>query len=237
MSNISKVEKDIINALEYIIDQGTASATALQRKFCIGYAHASRIIDFLEEKGYISEIDTCEPRKVLISKLDFTETLKSDLLLTYNIENDCSTSCFQNHNRGKTNNIYLAQGYVAKNYYPCCSNGNVECNSFFTEIFDSFKKAKEYLVEVFECAFREIFLSDRMLENETTEEKEPKNILAKWKQEYINKYIHYALSITLIDTSNEEIWKNRQNINSVGNLRESQKGEWRLRYTGEVQTR
>ncbi len=40
----------------------------LQRRFKIGYNRAARIIDMLEEDGYIGPVDGSKPRKVFLEK-------------------------------------------------------------------------------------------------------------------------------------------------------------------------
>ena len=49
-----------------------ASASLLQRRFKIGYNRAARIIDMLEEDGYIGPVDGSKPRKVFLEK-EFAE--------------------------------------------------------------------------------------------------------------------------------------------------------------------
>jgi S-DNA-T family DNA segregation ATPase FtsK/SpoIIIE len=55
-------------ACEFIIDQGGASTSSLQRKFKIGYNRAARLIDLMEEQGFISEAKGSKPRDVLITE-------------------------------------------------------------------------------------------------------------------------------------------------------------------------
>ena len=43
----------------------------LQRRLRIGYARAARLIDQLEESGYISPMDGSKPRQVLITKEEY----------------------------------------------------------------------------------------------------------------------------------------------------------------------
>jgi len=45
------------------------SPAFIQRKFKMGYARAARIIDQLENKGYIAQRDGSKPRKVIKSYL------------------------------------------------------------------------------------------------------------------------------------------------------------------------
>ena len=55
-------------AIEVVIDMGQASASAIQRKFKVGYARASRIIDQMEERGIISGYQGSKPREILMTK-------------------------------------------------------------------------------------------------------------------------------------------------------------------------
>lgn len=58
-------------ALKICIDNGVASATMLQRKLSIGYPKAARIIEQMEERGYISTADGAKQRSVYISIEEF----------------------------------------------------------------------------------------------------------------------------------------------------------------------
>ncbi|MEK4908621.1 DNA translocase FtsK [Niallia sp. FSL M8-0099] len=55
-------------ACEFIIEQGGASTSSLQRKFKIGYNRAARLIDMMEKQGFISEARGTKPRDVLITE-------------------------------------------------------------------------------------------------------------------------------------------------------------------------
>ncbi|MBQ3435581.1 MAG: DNA translocase FtsK [Bacilli bacterium] len=52
--------------VEFVIENGKASASLLQRKFKLGYNRAARIIDLLEERGIVGPANGSKPRKVLI---------------------------------------------------------------------------------------------------------------------------------------------------------------------------
>ena len=56
------------DAIDIAIETKQISASFLQRKLGLGYARASRLIDQMEEKGYISARDGNNPRQVLISQ-------------------------------------------------------------------------------------------------------------------------------------------------------------------------
>jgi S-DNA-T family DNA segregation ATPase FtsK/SpoIIIE len=57
-----------IQAMKVIIENKKASASFLQRRLRLGYARASRIIDLLEEKGFIGPQDGSKPRNILIGQ-------------------------------------------------------------------------------------------------------------------------------------------------------------------------
>lgn len=59
------------DAKEEIIRAGKASASLLQRRLKVGYARAARILDLLEEEGFIGPSDGAKPRELL--KADFTK--------------------------------------------------------------------------------------------------------------------------------------------------------------------
>ncbi len=53
-------------ALEYVLSTKYASASMLQRRMRIGYTRAARLIDMMEERGYVGPADGPRPREVLI---------------------------------------------------------------------------------------------------------------------------------------------------------------------------
>lgn len=59
--------------VEFVITQGKASASLLQRKFKLGYNRAARIIDLLEERGIIGPQNGSKPREVLVKLEDSDE--------------------------------------------------------------------------------------------------------------------------------------------------------------------
>ena len=58
------------DAIELVVDQGSASVSMLQRRFRIGYNRAARIIDMMEDRQVVGPADGSRPRQVLISKAD-----------------------------------------------------------------------------------------------------------------------------------------------------------------------
>ena len=52
--------------VEFVITQGKASSSLLQRRFKLGYNRAARIVDLLEERGIIGPQNGSKPREVLV---------------------------------------------------------------------------------------------------------------------------------------------------------------------------
>ncbi|TRY27115.1 DNA translocase FtsK [Brevibacillus sp. LEMMJ03] len=57
-------------ALLFVAEQGQASASALQRRFRIGYNRAARLIEMMEADGYVAGQSGGKPRAVLITRED-----------------------------------------------------------------------------------------------------------------------------------------------------------------------
>lgn len=101
------------DAIDLVIDMGSASASMLQRKFKIGYSRAGRIIDQMEERGLISGYDGSKPRQVLVSKAEWQQLKMGNLDATSNdFENNTSsgatdtvnnTTAASSENYGSTN--------------------------------------------------------------------------------------------------------------------------------------
>ena len=66
-----EVEPVYIDALRYVILSNSASISLIQRKCSIGYNKAGKIVEWMEEMGYISSFEGAKARKVLISKEEF----------------------------------------------------------------------------------------------------------------------------------------------------------------------
>ncbi|MBP5260615.1 MAG: hypothetical protein J6Z43_00650 [Clostridiales bacterium] len=60
-------------AVDVVIEAGSASSSILQRRLGVGYPRASRLIDLLERKGIIGPFEGSKPRKVLITQIDWLE--------------------------------------------------------------------------------------------------------------------------------------------------------------------
>lgn len=60
-------------AVEFVIEAGQASTSYLQRRLKVGYARAARLIDEMEQKGFVGPFEGSKPRQVLISKQQWLE--------------------------------------------------------------------------------------------------------------------------------------------------------------------
>ena len=65
------VDPVYIEALRYVILSNSASISMIQRKCSAGYNRAGKIIEWMEDMGYISPFDGAKARKVLITKEEF----------------------------------------------------------------------------------------------------------------------------------------------------------------------
>ncbi len=69
----------IRSALDVAFESGKVSTSLLQRRLSVGYGRAAKIIDKLEQMGYVSAPDGQKPRELLITKQDYMELiLKSE---------------------------------------------------------------------------------------------------------------------------------------------------------------
>ena len=62
-------------ALKVCVEKGMASPTLIQRAFPIGYIRACKLIDWMEEQGYVSPSLGARPRKVLITIEEFNKII------------------------------------------------------------------------------------------------------------------------------------------------------------------
>ncbi len=68
------MEEPLYNEIvEFVVTQGKASASLLQRRFHLGYNRAARCIDLLEERGIIGPNNGSKPREVLVKLEDGEE--------------------------------------------------------------------------------------------------------------------------------------------------------------------
>ncbi len=60
-------------ALGIVVEAGYASVSLLQRRMNVGYPRAARLIDRMQEMGYVGPFEGSKPRKVLISQAQYLE--------------------------------------------------------------------------------------------------------------------------------------------------------------------
>lgn len=61
------------SAVTIIVEAGYASISLLQRRMNIGYPRAARLIDRMQEKGFVGAFEGSKPRKVLITQQQWAE--------------------------------------------------------------------------------------------------------------------------------------------------------------------
>ncbi|MDQ0272211.1 S-DNA-T family DNA segregation ATPase FtsK/SpoIIIE [Cytobacillus purgationiresistens] len=77
-AKITEEEDELFyDACKFVVDHQSASTSSLQRKFKIGYNRAARLIDMMEQQGYISENRGSKPRDVLITEANL-ETINEN---------------------------------------------------------------------------------------------------------------------------------------------------------------
>ena len=65
--NKDDYEEPLYNEIvDFVVSQGKASASLLQRRFRLGYNRAARCIDLLEERGIVGPQNGSKPREVLV---------------------------------------------------------------------------------------------------------------------------------------------------------------------------
>ncbi|MBJ7347368.1 MAG: DNA translocase FtsK 4TM domain-containing protein [Thermoleophilaceae bacterium] len=66
----------LAEAIELVVEMGTASTSMLQRRLRVGYTRAGRLIDMMERRNVISGYEGSKPRQVLISAMDVPRILE-----------------------------------------------------------------------------------------------------------------------------------------------------------------
>ncbi|MFT9848114.1 DNA translocase FtsK [Aneurinibacillus sp. REN35] len=65
--------------VRFCVENGQASASLLQRNFQVGYNRAARLIDMMEEKGFISgQTGNSKPRDVFLTMAEYEELFNKD---------------------------------------------------------------------------------------------------------------------------------------------------------------
>ena len=66
------------SAVELAIDSGKISTSLIQRRLSLGYGRAAKLIDRMEQLGFVSAPDGSKPREVLITKAEYMEMRLKD---------------------------------------------------------------------------------------------------------------------------------------------------------------
>ena len=69
-----KQEDELLpEALKVVLENNSASISMIQRRLRVGYARAARLIDIMEQHGYVSGFEGSKPRRVLIKQSEFNQ--------------------------------------------------------------------------------------------------------------------------------------------------------------------
>lgn len=66
-------DEKLDDAIEFVINAGQASTSALQRHLKLGYGRAARIIDTMEKMGVVGPSEGSKPRQVLMTRQEWNE--------------------------------------------------------------------------------------------------------------------------------------------------------------------
>ena len=67
-------DDELLNAaVDAVLETGQASVSMLQRRLKLGYARAARLVDQMEERGYVGPFEGSKPRQLLIDKAKWQE--------------------------------------------------------------------------------------------------------------------------------------------------------------------
>jgi len=72
-AEIDTEDEKLEEAIEYVVEAGQASTSALQRRFKLGYGRAARLIDIMEQMGVVGPFEGSKPRQVLMTKQEWYE--------------------------------------------------------------------------------------------------------------------------------------------------------------------
>lgn len=84
--SLDDVDELYDEAVKFVLTENTASISAIQRRFRVGYARAGRIIDQMTRNGIVSEQDGAKPRNILITLEEYKNMLEGE----ENVENEFS---------------------------------------------------------------------------------------------------------------------------------------------------
>jgi S-DNA-T family DNA segregation ATPase FtsK/SpoIIIE len=72
-NDVENSDEMLPQAIEAVIEAGSASTSMLQRRLRLGYARAGRLIDEMEKRGIIGPYEGSKPRQVLLTRQQWLE--------------------------------------------------------------------------------------------------------------------------------------------------------------------
>jgi S-DNA-T family DNA segregation ATPase FtsK/SpoIIIE len=79
-ANLDNGDELFWDAVQVFVDAEKASVSMLQRKLRIGYSRAARLVDIMEERGIVSELDNNKKREILITQVQLEKLYPKDNL-------------------------------------------------------------------------------------------------------------------------------------------------------------
>jgi len=67
-------------AVKLAVEEGKISTSLMQRRLGVGYGRAAKIIDTMEEMGYVSKPDGNKPRRVLLTAEEYARRIEEGTL-------------------------------------------------------------------------------------------------------------------------------------------------------------
>jgi S-DNA-T family DNA segregation ATPase FtsK/SpoIIIE len=67
-------------AVKLAVEEGKISTSLMQRRLGVGYGRAAKIIDTMEQMGYVSKPDGNKPRRVLLSAEEYSQRVMDGTL-------------------------------------------------------------------------------------------------------------------------------------------------------------
>ena len=73
-------DSKFLDAVKLAVEEGKISTSLMQRRLGVGYGRAAKIIDTMEQMGYVSKPDGNKPRRVLLSAEEYTRRVSEGTL-------------------------------------------------------------------------------------------------------------------------------------------------------------
>ena len=89
---IDDADELLPQAVDVLLEAGQASTSMLQRRLKLGYSRASRIIDQLEERGFVGPFEGSKPRQMLVTKDQWQEMKLKGIMVVGDMDSSESPS-------------------------------------------------------------------------------------------------------------------------------------------------